>query len=65
MIGGLTFHEERMETKKVQMLESRELTQAKAQVKALFVKADFTYDSEEESKFGQNENEILSIKVKF
>lgn len=65
MIGGLTFHEERMETKKVQMLESRELTQVKAQVKALLVKADFTYDSEEESKFEQNENEILSIKVKF
>lgn len=65
MIGGLTFHEERMETKKVQMLENRELTQVKAQIKALFVKADFNYDSEEESKFEQHENEILSIKVKF
>lgn len=65
MIGGLTFHEERMETKKVQMLESRELTQVKAQVKALFVKADFTYDSEEDSKFEQHENDTLSIKVKF
>lgn len=65
MIGGLAFHEERMETKKVQMLENRELTQVKAQIKALFVKADFNYDSEEESKFEQHENEILSIKVKF
>lgn len=65
MIGGLTFHEERMETKKVQMLENRELTQVKAQVKALFVKADFTYDSEEDSKFEQHENDTLSIKVKF
>ena len=65
LVGGLTFHEERMETKKVQMLESRELTQVKAQVKALFVKADFTYDSEEDSKFEQHENDTLSIKVKF
>lgn len=39
--------------------------QVKAQIKALFVKADFNYDSEEESKFEQHENEILSIKVKF
>ena len=65
LVGGLTFHEERMETKKVQMLESRELTQVKAQVTALFVKADFTYDSEEDSKFEQHENDTLSIKVKF
>ena len=65
LVGGLTFHEERMETKKVQMLESRELTQVKAQVKALFVKADFIYDSEEESKFEQHENDTLSITVKF
>lgn len=65
LVGGLTFHEERMETKKVQMLENRELTQVKAQVKALFVKADFTYDSEEDSKFEQHENDTLSIKVKF
>lgn len=65
MIGGLTFHEERMETKKVQMLESRELTQVKAQIKALFLKADFAYDSEEDSKFEQHENDTLSIKVKF
>ena len=39
--------------------------QVKAQIKALFVKADFNYDSEEESKFEQHENETLSIKVKF
>ena len=65
LVGGLTFHEERMETKKVQMLENRELTQVKAQIKALFIKADFAYDSEEDTKFDQHENEILSIKVKF
>ena len=65
LVGGLTFHEERMETKKVQMLENRELTQVKAQIKALFLKADFAYDSEEDSKFQQHENDTLSIKVKF
>ena len=65
LVGGLTFHEERMETKKVQMLENRELTQVKAQIKALFLKADFAYDSEEDSKFEQHENDTLSIKVKF
>lgn len=47
------------------MLENRELTQVKAQIKALFIKADFAYDSEEDTKFDQHENEILSIKVKF
>ena len=65
LVGGLTFHEERMETKKVQMLENRELTQVKAQIKALFLKADLAYDSEEDSKFEQHENDTLSIKVKF
>lgn len=63
--GGLTSHEERIETKKSQMVESRELSAIKAEIESLYVDMDIAMDKTEESKFAQQENAILSIKVKF
>lgn len=63
--GNLTSHEERIETKKSQMVEGRELLDIKAEIKTLFADMDMTMDKTEESKFTQQENAVLSIKVKF
>ena len=63
--GGLTSHEERIETKKSQMIEGRELTEIKGELKFLFEKMDLQFTAEEEQKFVQQENTILSIKVEF
>ncbi|WP_061869396.1 hypothetical protein [Prevotella intermedia] len=63
--GGLTSHEERIETKKSQMVESRELSAIKAEIESLYVDMDIAMDKTEESKFAQQENAVLSIKVKF
>lgn len=65
MNGGLLTHEERMETKKSQVLEEKELQNVKAEVKALFAKLNLGFDKIDESKFEQQENAILSIKVQF
>ena len=63
--GGLTNHEERIETQKSQMLENRELLEIKSEIKGLFTKLNVSFDKTEESKFEQQENAVLSIKVKF
>lgn len=63
--GGLTSHEERIETKKNQMLEGRELSEIKGELKVLFDKMEVSMSSEEESKLVQQENAIISVKVKF
>ena len=63
--GNLTSHEERIETKKSQMIEGRELQDIKAEIKTLFVGMNMEMDTTEESKFTQQENAVLSIKVKF
>lgn len=63
--GGLTSHEERIETKKSQMIEGRELTGIKGELKLLFEKMELEFTAEEEKKFVQQENTILSIKVEF
>lgn len=63
--GGLSNHEERIETKKSQMIENRELLEIKSEVKGLFAKLNVSFDKTEESKFEQQENAVLSIKVKF
>ena len=48
--GGLTSHEERIETKKSQMIEGRELTGIKGELKLLFEKMDLQFTAEEEQK---------------
>ena len=63
--GCLTSHEERIETKKSQMLEGQELSAIKTEVKSLYADMDITIDKTEESKYAQQENAVLAIKVKF
>lgn len=63
--GHLTSHEERIETKKSQMVEGRELLDIKAEVRILYADMNMAMDKTEESKFTQQENAVLSIKVKF
>lgn len=63
--GGLTSHEERIETKKSQMVVGRELTELKAEVNSLYVDMNMSISKEEEAKFTQQENAVLAIKVKF
>lgn len=65
MNGGLSTHEERIETKKSQMFEGKELLDLKAEIKGLFVNLNVGFDQNEERKFEQQENAVLSIKVKF
>ncbi|MBQ0056258.1 MAG: hypothetical protein KBT20_01265 [Bacteroidales bacterium] len=63
--GGLTSHQERIETKKSQMIEGREMTEIKAEVKSLFLDMSVNFDTTEEQKFSTQENAVLSINVKF
>lgn len=63
--GGLSSHEERIETKKSQMFDGRELTEVKAEVKSLIIDMGMNFDKTEEQKFTQQENAVLSIKVSF
>lgn len=63
--GGLISHEERIETKKNQMLEGRELSEIKGELKILFNKMGVEMTSEDENKFVQQENAIIAVKVKF
>lgn len=65
MSGGLLTHEERMETKKSQVLEDKELQDIKAEVKGIFAKLNIGFDQNDESRYEQQENAILSIKVRF
>lgn len=65
MSGGLLTHEERMETKKSQVLEDKELQDIKTEVKGLFAKLNIGFDKNDESRYEQQENAILSIKVQF
>lgn len=65
MNGGLLSHEERIETRKSQMVEGRELTELKAEVNSLYVDMKMSISEEEEAKFTQQENAVLAIKVKF
>ncbi len=65
MNGGLLSHEERIETRKSQMVDGRELTELKAEVNSLYVDMKMSISEEEEAKFTQQENAVLAIKVKF
>lgn len=65
MQGALLEHEERIETKKSQVVENSELKQISAEVKWLFVQANGNWEQSMEDKFEAHENAILSIHVKF
>ena len=65
MNGGLSTHEERIETKKSQVIDGKELIDVMAEIKGIFANLNVKFDKNEESKFEQQENAILSINVKF
>lgn len=65
MEGGLLTHEERIETKKSQIVDNREMKEIKAELETLFTNLDVAFDKTEEAKFEQQENAVLAISVKF
>lgn len=65
MEGSLLTHEERIETKKTQVVDSRELNEIKGELKTLYAGIDLAFEKTEESKFEQQENAVLAISVKF
>ncbi len=65
MEGGLLTHEERIETKKSQVVDNREMKEIKAELETLFANMEVAFDKTEESKFEQQENAVLAISVKF
>jgi len=65
MEGGLHTHEERIETKKSQIVDNREMKEIKGELKSLFANMDVAFDKTEEAKFEQQENAVLAISVKF
>lgn len=65
MSGGLDEHEERMETKKNQVVENSELKSIAAEMKNLIVGVNGTWEQTMEEKFEGHENAVLAIHVKF
>ena len=65
MNGGLTQHEERIETRKSQVVDNHELTELKAELQYLFAEANISWNTSMDEKFSQQENAVLSIKVTF
>ena len=65
MSGSLLYHEERIETRKSQMVEGNEMSEIKAEVKTLFSSAGIEWNKSMESQYQMQENAILSIKVRF
>lgn len=65
MTGGLLSHEERIESKKSQLLEGRELTDLKGEVESLFSKMNLEFNKTEELKYQIQENAVLAIHVNF
>lgn len=63
--GSLLEHEERMETKKSQMVDNTELKQVSVEVEHLLADANVSYKQELKEKFEVHENAILIIRVKF
>ena len=58
-------HEERIETRKSQVIENSELKQISLEVKNLIVRANGSWEQSMEDKFEAHENAVLSIHVKF
>lgn len=65
MQGSLLEHEERMETKKSQMVDNTELKQVSIEVEHLLADANVSYKQELKEKFEGHENATLAIRVKF
>lgn len=65
MQGAIIEHEERIETKKSQVVENSQLTQIAAEVKWLFIEAKGNWEQSMEEKFEAHENAVLSIHIKF
>ena len=57
--------EERIETKKSQVVENSDLKRISAEVKWLFVEANGNWEQSMEEKFEAHDNAILAIHVKF
>lgn len=58
-------HEERIETRKSQVIENSELKQISLEVKNLIIRANGSWEQSMEEKFEAHENAVLSINVKF
>ena len=65
MTGGLIQHEERIETRKSQVVDNHELQEIKAEMQSLFAEVNIAWNSSMDEKFSQQENAVLSIKVTF
>jgi len=65
MQGAILEHEERIETKKTQVVENSQLMQIAAEVKWLFVEAKGNWEQSMEKKFEAHENAVLAIRVEF
>ena len=65
MNGGLTQHEERIETRKNQVVDNHELQEVKAELQSLFASANLNWNTSIDESFSQQENAVLSINVKF
>ena len=65
MNGGLTQHEERIETRKNQVVDNHELQEVKAELQSLFASANLNWNTSIDESFSQQENAVLSICVKF
>lgn len=65
MQGAIREHEERIETKKSQVVENSELKKISAEVKWLFLQANGNWEQSMDEKFEAHENAILAIHVKF
>jgi len=63
-LKGILSHEERIETRNSQVLSGSELKEIKGEVETIF-EANGEWDESMEEKFVQEDNAILSIKVKF
>lgn len=65
MRGGLDEHEERMETKKSQVVENSELVNVALEVKRMVLSVNGTWEQTMEENFEGHENAVLAIHVKF
>ncbi len=63
--GNLLLHEERIETRKSQMVESREMSEIKGEFESLLLDADIQMTKNDEQQFVMQDNAVLSIHVKF
>ena len=65
MKGSLNVHDERIETRKSQVVENSELKKISAEVKGLFMATRGSWEKSMERMFESHENTILAIHVEF